>query len=93
MGSRRVYSAYKRLVEDLGLKQLDVYRGARGGKVSDKVRIYDPSSGKVALIDMGGPRESFSPKEFVERLVQRLKESGITVSERSLKRVLERLES
>ncbi|BAN89805.1 hypothetical protein [Aeropyrum camini] len=92
MASRRVLNKYKMLVESLGLKQLDVYRVLREGKPVDVIRVQDPASGKIALVDLGATRESLTLGEFAEKLLAALGESGITVSERLLLRLRSKLQ-
>ena len=90
--SRKIYTKYKRVVEAIGLKQLDVYRVVRDGRVIDIVRIYDPASGRVAVIDLGTTRESLDLKDYLSRVVEELRRQGITVNERMLERVMARLQ-
>ncbi len=91
MGAGKLYSKYKMLVTALGLKELDVYRVTRNGRAVDVLRIFDPATGKVALVDLNAPRESFSLDEFLEKLVDSLKKEGIQVSERRISLVKEKL--
>lgn len=95
MASRKIYTPYKKLIEELGLFQLDVYRikGAAGSKgeeaseapvVRDIVRIYDPATNKVVVVDLGGPRESLDLATYLERVVSSLKEAGIPLPERKV---------
>jgi hypothetical protein len=90
---RKLYTKYKRLIEAVGLKQLDVYRVVRDGKTVDIVRLYDPASGKVAVVDLGTTRESLGLSEYLEKVVDALKKQGITVNERLLERVRRSLEA
>ncbi len=83
MTSRRIYTKYKVIVHALGLKQLDVYRVSGGrGAARDVLRILDPLSNKVAVIDLGAVREALSFTEFLDKVIEGLKNSGINVSER-----------
>ena len=92
MARGRVYSKYRMIVTALGLKELDVYRVRRGDKrVVDILRVMDPATGKVALVNLEAPRESLSLEEFLDRLVKKLEEAGMPVSERVLERVKSKL--
>lgn len=92
MARGKVYSKYRMLVTALGLKELDVYRIQKEDKrVVDVLRVMDPATGKVALVDLEAPRESLSLDEFLDRLVKKLEEAGMPVSERILNRVKSKL--
>ncbi len=91
MAGGRIYTKYKNVIEELGLKQLDVYRVIKDGKITDVLRIQDPMSSKILLFDLGAPREALSLLEFLERLRRALVESGIEVSERRLQLLREKL--
>lgn len=82
----RALLRYKRLVETLGLRQLDVYRVSEGGRLAETLRVADPESGRVVLVRLGTSRESLSPLEFLDKLVEELARGGLRVSERSLER-------
>jgi len=94
MASRKIYARYKVLIHALGLKQVDVYRfnsktrkgggEGEGGGARDVLRIADPLSNKVALIDLGTVREALSYSEFLERVIEGLRKAGIAVSERRI---------
>ena len=88
MVSRRIYTKYKVLVHSLGLKQIDIYRVQAGGKegrrLTDVVRVMDPASNKVAVIDLGTVREALSYTAFLDKLLEGLEKAGIKVSERRI---------
>jgi len=89
----RVYTPYKRIVSELGLMQLDVYRivDPKDKIVKDVLRIYSPSANKVILVDLGAPRESLSLLDFLNKLTEALKSNNIPVPERTLKRLQQEL--
>lgn len=74
---------YRQVVEELGLKQLDVYRvsGDKGG-FKDVLRLFDPASGRVFTVDLGRVRESVDPLEFLEAVVNAAREKGVTLPDR-----------
>lgn len=82
-------SRYRFIIEALGLKQLDVYRVREGGVEVDLLRLYDPSTRKVVIVNLGTVRESLDNKEFLERLLRSLEERGVKVSEKRLARLLQ----
>ncbi len=82
MASRKIYMKYKVIVHSLGLKQVDVYRVRDDNVTKDIVRVVDPLSNKVAVVDLGTVREALSFTEFLERLLEGLKKAGVQVSER-----------
>ena len=88
-GGRLTY--YKAVVELLGLRQLDVYRQAKGVGVTDVLRVLDPAGRKVFLVDLGAPRESLGLEEFAERLRGSLEKQGFKVNERVWSSLLYRL--
>ncbi len=92
MARGRIYSRYRMIVTALGLKELDVYRvKGKDGRIVDVLRIMDPGTGKVVLVDLETPRESLSLEEFLARLVKKLEDAGMPVSERILERVKSKL--
>lgn len=90
MSTRKLLNKYKIFVTALGLEQLDVYRVVKDGKPVDILRILDPSTGKIVMIDLGVSRESLGEEEFLKKLLEELEKNGITVSERILARLRER---
>lgn len=54
------YMAYKRVLEKLGLKQLDVYRY----KDKDVIRALKIQDGSILIIDLPRHREEMSIEEF-----------------------------
>jgi hypothetical protein len=95
MAKGGVYSKYRMIVTALGLRELDVYRVVKkeGGasRTVDIIRVFDPSTGKVALVDLGTVREALSFESFIEKLVGELEKAGIRVSERRLDLVKSKL--
>ncbi len=90
MVSRAVYHKYRRLIEALGLKQLDVYRirDNSSGKLKDIVRVSDPSSGRVVVVDLGTVRESLSYQEFLTKVLDGIKRAGIPLPDRLVANVM-----
>lgn len=91
-----VYTKYRYIVEMLGYKQVDVYRVPRiedGKKVGfkDVIRIMEPMSGKMAVIDLGVTRESLSLLEFMEKIVEGAGKAGLPVFERNVQVLREKL--
>jgi hypothetical protein len=84
----RVLSKYRFLVEALGLRQVDVYRVREGGREVDILRVYDPSTNKVVIVNLGALRESLDQREFLDRLLKGLSEAGVRVSEKRLSKIL-----
>ena len=85
-----VLARYKRLVEALGVRILDIYRVAgEDGRQKDVVRILDYATGKVVLVDLEAAREALKFREYVEKIVEALRDAGIQVNERIAARVLE----
>lgn len=82
----KVLSKYKYIIEELGLRQLDVYR-VMGEKdiMKDIVRLYDPATTKVITVDLGKIRESMNPLEFLEKIADAAKKEGISLPERKLR--------
>ena len=91
MSGGRIYSKYRMLVTALGLNELDVYRINREGRSVDIIRVYDPSSGRIALVDLGTTRESLSLDEFLDRLIAGLEKGGVKISERRINAVKTKL--
>ena len=89
MASRKRFTVYKRIINELGLMQLDVYRVVEDGKTLDIVRIYDPAKNKVFLVNLGVTREALTPLEFIEKLEKAASEAGVTLPERKLKQLKE----
>ena len=87
----KVRALYKRAIEELGLMQLDVYRVVDEEKktVKDVVRIYDPTTTKVVLVDLGSIREALSPVDYFTKILEALKEAGIPYPERKANQILE----
>ncbi len=88
--SRKIYTRYKEVVEYLGFKQLDVYRVESEGKTVDIIRIMDPMTGKVGVVNLGAARETLSMKEFLEKIVKGAEEAGLPVNERRIAILRER---
>jgi hypothetical protein len=90
MVSRAVYHKYRRLIEALGLRQLDVYRirDNSTGKLKDIVRVSDPSTGKVVVVDLGTVRESLSYQEFLSKVLDGVKNAGIPLPDRLVANVM-----
>ncbi|NOZ89166.1 MAG: hypothetical protein GXO15_04490 [Crenarchaeota archaeon] len=63
----RRYTAYRRVVEELGLRQLDVYRY----KDHDELRLLTPS-GEVKLVKLPRRRDEMTVEEFREFLRREL---------------------
>lgn len=86
----KTLTLYKRIVEELGLRQLDVYRVSDGkGGLKDVIRILDPTTNKVFTIDLGRIREAVKPLEFLEALVKASSENGVTLPERKVNELRE----
>lgn len=66
--ARGVYAKYRRVLEELGLKQLDVYRL----KDKEVLRILMPD-GRVKMLELPRRRESMNVDEFKEYIVSTLK--------------------
>ena len=82
MVSRGLYHKYRRLVERLGLRQVDVYRQVRDGKTTDVVRIMDPSTSKVFLVDLNAPREALTFTEFLDRVLEGARSAQVPLPDR-----------
>jgi hypothetical protein len=61
MAVGRKYTAYRRALEKLKLRQLDVYRY----KDHDELRVQTPD-GKVVLVKLPRHREEMSVEEFID---------------------------
>lgn len=81
----KTLTLYKRIIEELGLKQLDVYRvpDEKGG-LKDVLRVFDPATSKVLIIDLGKIREAAEPLQFLEVIVKAASESGVLLPERKV---------
>ncbi len=80
--AKGAYTAYKALLELLGLRQLDVYRTHIKGSPSDIVRVVEPSSRKVFEVELGTTRESLSYEEFLARVREASEKHGVKISDR-----------
>ena len=89
--SRKVYTRYRDIVEYLGYKQLDVYRVMEDGKTIDIIRIMDPMTGKVGVVNLNAPRESLSYTEFLELVIEGAKKAGLPLNERRIALLREKL--
>lgn len=87
----KVRALYKRAIEELGLMQLDVYRviDDRKKTVKDIVRIYDPTTTKVVLVDLGNIREALSPVDYFNKILEALRKAGVPYPERKANQILE----
>jgi hypothetical protein len=68
MAVRRKFTKYKRIIEGLKLKQLDVYRY----KDHDEIRLLTPE-GKVILVKLPRHREEMTLEEFEKAIRSALK--------------------
>ncbi len=64
----RKYTPYRRVLEELRLKQLDIYRY----KDHEEVRLRTPE-GKVVLVKLPRRRDEMTPEEFKEYILQGLR--------------------
>ena len=64
----RKYTAYRRALEQLKLKQLDVYRY----KDHDEIRLLTPDN-RVVLVKLPKHREEMTVEEFIETIKKELK--------------------
>lgn len=86
----KTLTLYKRVIEELGLRQLDVYRVAdEKGGLKDILRVFDPTTNKVLTIDLGKIREAIKPLEFLDLIVKVATESGIMLPERKVNELRE----
>ena len=88
--SRKVYTRYKDIIEYLGYRQLDVYRVERDNRVIDIIRIMDPMTGRIAVIDLNAPRESLSYLDFLEIIINGAKKYNLPLNERRIAILRER---
>ena len=81
---------YKRAIEELGLRQLDVYRVRdEKGVEKDIVRIFDPASVRVITVDLGAIREAIKPTDYLSKILETLDEAGIPYPERKARELME----
>jgi hypothetical protein len=66
----RKYTPYRRVLEELKLKQLDVYRY----RDHDEIRVLTPDN-KVALIKLPKRRDEMTLDEFREAVMSALKQA------------------
>ncbi len=66
--TRRVYTKYRRVLEELKLKQLDVYRF----KDRDVLRVMLPD-GSVKLVELPRKREEMTLEEFKKHILSVIK--------------------
>ncbi|MEN2999169.1 MAG: hypothetical protein ABDH61_01120 [Acidilobaceae archaeon] len=78
---------YKALVETLGLRQVDVYRVVEGGREKEVVRLYDPTGGKVIVVELGTVRESLGLEEYLNKVLEAAGKHGVRVSDKKLQLV------
>jgi polyphosphate kinase 2 (PPK2 family) len=82
-GNNKIYTKYKRLIELLNLRQLDVYRvEGKDGKIKEIVRLLDPTTRKVANVDLNTVRESLSYIEFLNKIKEGVSKEGININDR-----------
>ncbi|WP_168371260.1 hypothetical protein [Pyrodictium occultum] len=67
----RKYTAYRKALEQLKLRQLDVFRY----KDHDEIRVLTPDN-KVVLIKLPRHRDEMTVEEFMEYVRKSLEESG-----------------
>ncbi len=84
MAGRSRFTVYKRIIEELGLMQLDVYRVQEKSKIVDIVRIYDPAKNTVFMVNLDAPRESLTPLDFIEKLEKAASAAKVALPERKL---------
>ena len=80
--AKGAYTAYKALLELLGLRQLDVYRTQSRGSPSDTIRVLEPSSRKVFEVQLGTTRESLAYEEFLAKVREAAEKNGVKISDR-----------
>ena len=66
--TRRVYTKYRRVLEEIKLKQLDVYRF----KDRDVLRVMLPD-GSVKLVELPRKREEMTLEEFKKHILSVIK--------------------
>ena len=88
----RTLTLYKKIIEELGLRQLDVYRvrDEKAGGLKDIIRVFDPATSKVYLVDLGKIREAVKPIEFLEAVVKASEEAEVRLPERIVARLREK---
>jgi len=64
-----IYVKYVKVLEQLGLEQLDVYRF----KDHDEIRVRDKKTNKVYLVKLPKKREEMELDEFKEFVLKSLK--------------------
>jgi len=89
MAKGRLLTLYKAAIEELGLRQLDVYRVEKDGKLVDILRIFDPGSIKVILVELPSIREAVAPKDYIDILLRALDEAKIQYPERKANQLRE----
>lgn len=91
-GNNKIYTKYKRLIELLNLRQLDVYRvEGKDGKIKEIVRLLDPTTRKVANVDLNTVRESLSYIEFLNKIKEGVSKEGININDRVWNSILKLL--
>ncbi|MEM2628634.1 MAG: hypothetical protein QXG74_01990 [Acidilobaceae archaeon] len=85
----KVHTKYKTIVEMLGLKQLDVYRVREGSRDVDIVRLYDPATRKIIVINLGSVRESISLGDYLAKVLEASSKHGVRISDKKLQTVRE----
>jgi len=88
----RTLTLYKKIIEELGLRQLDVYRvrDEKAGGFKDIIRVFDPATSKVYLVDLGKIREAVKPVEFLEAVIKASEGAGVRLPERIVARLREK---
>jgi len=84
MAKGRTLTLYKAAIEELGLRQLDVYRIVKKdeNKMVDVIRIFDPATNKVVLVELPSIREALDPKDYIDILLDSLAKAGVSYPER-----------
>ncbi len=86
----KTLTLYKRIVEELGLRQLDVYRVRDSkGTLKDVLRLFDPATNKVFTLDLGKVREALQPGEFLEAIIKAADEAEVRLPDRIVTRLRE----
>ncbi len=81
--NNKIYTKYKKLIELLNLRQLDIYRiVGKDGKIKEIVRIIDPATKKVVQVDLGTVRESLNYLEFLNKIKEGVAKEGISINDR-----------
>jgi polyphosphate kinase 2 (PPK2 family) len=82
-GNNKIYTKYKKLIELLNLRQLDVYRiEGKDGKIKEIIRLLDPTTRKVANVDLNTVRESLNYIEFLNKIKEGALKEGISINDR-----------